>query len=99
MCGSLCFGNMNFRLICLIVKIYSGLMFGYLTFVFVCKQICSRVDVGGSPLPLDRNKNPAPAAAPQTPPAHPPHPPHPQHTPHAPIAPPANGAQTNTDTG
>ncbi|XP_013148545.1 PREDICTED: serine/threonine-protein kinase PAK 3 isoform X3 [Papilio polytes] len=62
-------------------------------------QICSRVDVGGSPLPLDRNKNPAPAAAPQTPPAHPPHPPHPQHTPHAPIAPPANGAQTNTDTG
>ncbi|KPJ13683.1 Serine/threonine-protein kinase PAK 3 [Papilio machaon] len=61
-------------------------------------SICSRVDVGGSPLPLDRNKNPA-QAAPQTPPAHAPHPPHPQHPPHVPIAPPANGAQTNTDTG
>ncbi|XP_068629109.1 serine/threonine-protein kinase Pak isoform X2 [Battus philenor] len=63
--------------------------------VLTTHSICSRVDVSGSPLPLDRNKNPTPAPtpAPQTPPAHAPLPPH------VPVAPPSNGAQTNTDTG
>ncbi|XP_063545901.1 serine/threonine-protein kinase Pak isoform X2 [Cydia strobilella] len=53
--------------------------------------IASRVEVVSPvPTPLDRNKNPTAAPAPQTPPAHAPHPPHP---------PPSNGAQTNTETG
>ncbi|XP_073945313.1 serine/threonine-protein kinase PAK 3-like protein isoform X1 [Choristoneura fumiferana] len=47
----------------------------------------SRVEVSAAPIPLDRNKNPTAAPAPQTPPAHAPHPP------------PSNGAQTNVETG
>ncbi|XP_026764071.1 serine/threonine-protein kinase Pak [Galleria mellonella] len=53
-------------------------------------SICSRAEVGSGPLPLDRNKNPA-SLAPATPPA--------PLAPLAPLAPPANGAQTNTETG
>ncbi|XP_053601368.1 serine/threonine-protein kinase PAK 3 [Plodia interpunctella] len=59
-------------------------------------SICSRAEVGSGP-PLDRNKNPA--HLPQSPPPHaPPHAPQPL-PPLQPLQPPANGAQTNIDTG